>query len=235
MTRHHRRLALLRGGGPLQHPPRHQGPRAAPAVTPTDLVGCKRVMLTDDWYPALARPNVELVTEGIAAITPDGVRPATARAPGRRDRPRHRLQEPRVRRADGDHRPRRPHARRRVGARRARLPRRHRARLPEPVPALRAQHQRRHRLGGLDDRVLDRARARGAARARPARRVDDRGPARGRRRLQRLGARGAGGHRLALGLHELVRRRARQRPSQLALDLARVPPPHGELDPMPTR
>ncbi|HKR98297.1 MAG TPA: NAD(P)/FAD-dependent oxidoreductase [Candidatus Dormibacteraeota bacterium] len=43
-------------------------------VTPTDEVGCKRVMLTDDWYPTLTRPNVELVTDGIAEITENGVR-----------------------------------------------------------------------------------------------------------------------------------------------------------------
>ena len=134
-------------------------------VTPTDEVGCKRVMLTDDWYPALARPNVDAGHRGHRR---DHARrrphPRRARAAGRRARPRHRLQEPRVRRADGDRRRRRTHARRGVGARRAGLPRRHRARLPEPVPALRPQHQRRHRLGGLDDRVLDRARAGGAAR-----------------------------------------------------------------------
>ena len=43
-------------------------------VTPSDEVGCKRVMLTDDWYPALTRPNVELVTDRIAAVTPAGIR-----------------------------------------------------------------------------------------------------------------------------------------------------------------
>ena len=42
-----------------------------------------------------------------------------------------------------------------------------------------------------------------------ARRVDDRGPRRGRGRLQRLGPRSPGGYGLALGLHELVRRRRR--------------------------
>jgi cation diffusion facilitator CzcD-associated flavoprotein CzcO len=43
-------------------------------VTPTDDVGCKRVMLTDDWYPTLTRPNVELIAEPIAEVTGDGVR-----------------------------------------------------------------------------------------------------------------------------------------------------------------
>jgi cation diffusion facilitator CzcD-associated flavoprotein CzcO len=48
-------------------------------VTPTDAVGCKRIMLTDDWYPALAQPNVDLVSERIEAVTPAGVRDATGR------------------------------------------------------------------------------------------------------------------------------------------------------------
>src|SRR5205807_1607771 len=43
-------------------------------VTPPDEVGCKRVMLTDDWYPALTEPNVELITEGIASVGPRAVR-----------------------------------------------------------------------------------------------------------------------------------------------------------------
>jgi cation diffusion facilitator CzcD-associated flavoprotein CzcO len=43
-------------------------------VTPTDQLGCKRIMLTDDWYPALTRPNVALVTDRIEAVTPGGVR-----------------------------------------------------------------------------------------------------------------------------------------------------------------
>ncbi len=45
-------------------------------VTPGDEIGCKRVMLTDDWYPALTQPNVDLVTERIEAVSADGVRTA---------------------------------------------------------------------------------------------------------------------------------------------------------------
>ncbi len=43
-------------------------------VTPSDEVGCKRVMLTDEWYPALAEPNVDLVTKRIEAVTASGIR-----------------------------------------------------------------------------------------------------------------------------------------------------------------
>jgi len=42
-------------------------------VTPTDEIGCKRVMLTDEWYPTLEKPNVELVTERVEEITPTGI------------------------------------------------------------------------------------------------------------------------------------------------------------------
>ena len=45
-------------------------------LTPTDEVGCKRVMLTDDWYPAFNEPNVELITERITEVTPSGIRTA---------------------------------------------------------------------------------------------------------------------------------------------------------------
>jgi cation diffusion facilitator CzcD-associated flavoprotein CzcO len=43
-------------------------------VTPSDQIGCKRLMLTDEWYPTLAKSNVELVTDRIAEVTPSGIR-----------------------------------------------------------------------------------------------------------------------------------------------------------------
>jgi cation diffusion facilitator CzcD-associated flavoprotein CzcO len=48
--------------------------RLRAAVTPGDDVGCKRLMLTDDWYPTLTKPNVELVTDAIAEVTASGIR-----------------------------------------------------------------------------------------------------------------------------------------------------------------
>ena len=42
-------------------------------VTPLYPMGCKRVLPSDDYYPALQRPNVELVTEPIAAIEEKGL------------------------------------------------------------------------------------------------------------------------------------------------------------------
>ena len=37
-------------------------------VTPSYAMGCKRILPTDDWYPALMKPNVELVTEAIREV-----------------------------------------------------------------------------------------------------------------------------------------------------------------------
>ena len=42
-------------------------------LTPTYAFGCKRVLPSNDWYPALMQPNVGLVTEGIAEVAPNGV------------------------------------------------------------------------------------------------------------------------------------------------------------------
>jgi cation diffusion facilitator CzcD-associated flavoprotein CzcO len=42
-------------------------------VTPDYTIGCKRILLSSNYYPALARPNVELVTEPIARITDRGL------------------------------------------------------------------------------------------------------------------------------------------------------------------
>jgi cation diffusion facilitator CzcD-associated flavoprotein CzcO len=37
-------------------------------VTPTYTLGCKRVLISNDYYPALGQPNVDLVTDGIAEV-----------------------------------------------------------------------------------------------------------------------------------------------------------------------
>jgi cation diffusion facilitator CzcD-associated flavoprotein CzcO len=43
------------------------------ATTPDHPVGCKRILLTADWFPMLRRPNVALVTDRIAEITEAGL------------------------------------------------------------------------------------------------------------------------------------------------------------------
>lgn len=45
-------------------------------LTPTYPIGCKRILISDDYYQALVRDNVELITEAVAEITPKGVKTA---------------------------------------------------------------------------------------------------------------------------------------------------------------
>jgi len=48
-------------------------PAMRAALTPDYAIGCKRILISDDFYPALTRPNVELVTDAIREVTPQGV------------------------------------------------------------------------------------------------------------------------------------------------------------------
>jgi cation diffusion facilitator CzcD-associated flavoprotein CzcO len=42
-------------------------------LIPDYAIGCKRILPSNRWYPALTRPNVDLVTDGIREIRPEGV------------------------------------------------------------------------------------------------------------------------------------------------------------------
>lgn len=48
-------------------------PELRAKLTPTFRFGCKRVLLSNDYYPALGQPNVEVQTAGIAEIRPHSV------------------------------------------------------------------------------------------------------------------------------------------------------------------
>ena len=48
-------------------------PELREKITPSYRIGCKRILLSDDYYPALNRDNVDVVTEGISKIATDGV------------------------------------------------------------------------------------------------------------------------------------------------------------------
>jgi cation diffusion facilitator CzcD-associated flavoprotein CzcO len=45
-------------------------------LTPRYEIGCKRILMSDEYFPALQQPNAELVADAIAEITPRGVRTA---------------------------------------------------------------------------------------------------------------------------------------------------------------
>ncbi len=46
-------------------------------LTPSYRIGCKRILVSDDYYPAVTAPNVSLVTDAIATVTATGITTAT--------------------------------------------------------------------------------------------------------------------------------------------------------------
>lgn len=48
-------------------------PKLRAAVTPTSHYACKRGLVSDDFYPALTRDNVELIAEGLQQVRPEGI------------------------------------------------------------------------------------------------------------------------------------------------------------------
>lgn len=72
-----KRPSLLRLAEPLalRHLARSiKDPALRAALTPDYRMGCKRILISNDFYPAIARDNVELVTDPIERVEPDGVR-----------------------------------------------------------------------------------------------------------------------------------------------------------------
>jgi cation diffusion facilitator CzcD-associated flavoprotein CzcO len=48
-------------------------PKLRRKLTPDYRMGCKRIILSNDFYPALTRDHVDVVTDEIRRITPDGI------------------------------------------------------------------------------------------------------------------------------------------------------------------
>jgi len=48
-------------------------PELRARLTPSYSLGCKRILPSNEWYPALQEPNVELVTDPIAEIRPRSI------------------------------------------------------------------------------------------------------------------------------------------------------------------
>jgi cation diffusion facilitator CzcD-associated flavoprotein CzcO len=70
----HRRIGKLLERIPLRHlHDQIEDPGLRRKLTPDYRMGCKRILPADEWYPALAQPNVEVVTGGVTEITPNSV------------------------------------------------------------------------------------------------------------------------------------------------------------------
>ena len=48
-------------------------PQLREALRPSFTIGCKRVLLSDDYYAAVAAPNVSLISAGVREVLPEGV------------------------------------------------------------------------------------------------------------------------------------------------------------------
>ena len=69
------RLGRVAAGvaGHHRHKALKHHPELERKATPDYKIGCKRVLLSNDYFPALTRPNVELITAPIREVTPTGI------------------------------------------------------------------------------------------------------------------------------------------------------------------
>ena len=123
-------------------------PELRAKLTPHYGIGCKRVLLSNDWYPTLQRDNTELVTDRITKITADTIE-TEAGSTG------HRLRLDEVYVVGQDHRLCWRRSRDCVGRRTAGAPGDHGRGLSQPLHALWAEHQPWPRHDHLHDRVPD--------------------------------------------------------------------------------
>ncbi len=54
-------------------------PKLRKTVTPNYVMGCKRILISNDYYPALDRDNVDVVTDGVERVTETGIVTADGR------------------------------------------------------------------------------------------------------------------------------------------------------------
>jgi len=70
----HRAIGKLLERIPMMHMRKQiKDPELRRKLTPDYSIGCKRILPTNEWYPALAKPNVEVVTGGLTAVRPRSV------------------------------------------------------------------------------------------------------------------------------------------------------------------
>ncbi len=133
-------------------------------LTPDYRIGCKRILISNDYLPSLTRPNVDLVAAGLAEVRERvGGGGRRQRARSRHDHLRDGLPRHRHPRRRPDHRPGRGDPQGSLGRRNEGLQGDGGGRLPQPVPARGPQHRSRPQLAGVHDRVADRLRRRRCA------------------------------------------------------------------------
>jgi cation diffusion facilitator CzcD-associated flavoprotein CzcO len=70
----HRAVGKLLERIPMAHMRRQvKDPELRRKLTPDYSIGCKRILPTNEWYPALAQPNVEVIAGGLTEVRPHSV------------------------------------------------------------------------------------------------------------------------------------------------------------------
>jgi len=69
-------LATMRTSWRLNLRRHIKDPALRAKLTPDYEIGCKRILFSNHWYPALAQPHADVVTDAVAAVEPGGVRDA---------------------------------------------------------------------------------------------------------------------------------------------------------------
>ena len=116
--------------------------RMREALQPAYRLGCKRILISNRYYPALGRPNVTLVPHAVTEIRPRSVLAADGvERLGRRDRRRHRLQRHRLRGLASDPGARRSHAGGALERASRGLQGHDDRRIPQPLHAARTPHR----------------------------------------------------------------------------------------------
>ena len=70
-------LRLLEAIGNVHRRLQVRDPEVRRKLTPGYRAGCKRMLVSSDFYPAFNRDNVDLVTDAIERVEPEGIRTAT--------------------------------------------------------------------------------------------------------------------------------------------------------------
>jgi len=73
ITKDQRLLRPLEAQGRAHLARQIKEPELRRKLAPGFRLGCKRILFSNNYYPALARPNVDVVTDSIARVTPSGV------------------------------------------------------------------------------------------------------------------------------------------------------------------
>jgi cyclohexanone monooxygenase len=71
--RHPRAMGVLQRLGQHNLARAVRDPALRAALTPRYTLGCKRILLSNEWYPALTQPNVEVVPHAGTEVRPHGV------------------------------------------------------------------------------------------------------------------------------------------------------------------